>query len=660
MKPVKAAALAFALAAIAGGCGSTKPATQFTVGVLSQISVPRDLQSIRIAASSGGQVGFCNTYPVVDGKARLPKSLALAPGGDPNRIVTVVVTGYTTDNDTLDQYRPDKCDIPLVSPSDAFDPQNPSTPPPDARILRRSRQSYIDSQNLYLPMPLRYSCYGVNCADLQTCKGGQCVDSATDPKTLPAFDPELLVGETLSCFDVGQCLGDAVGPNVIDAATCTYEVPPGTSLLSQGMNVRVIYGGYRTEVLDLDKDEGFFLPDASGHPNRFQLAKGLCNGTDPKLPKIVSVVASTTCPSKNVYQPLCVSDTKVTALPPSPSALYLLMDQDSSMVDYVGTANAMSMSTDKTGGLDAVLALALGDPVFATTELAFRFVPDAGMTACTASSYAQPALIPGFSTKFVPVGDAAKPVANLVGSTLPALATGVLGENVFLTAMGAYGAPLPTTDSAGRTIGYNRKAIVLATNRSLDPTDKTLGCMGDAIAGATAAKAAGFDTYLFSLRDAANPSTAAARIAAVDHYAAVAHVIHAEGGATGADEMGSQLAALSGISSLVSDLGACLYDAPDDFTDPATAVVTVKAAEPGPAGALPYDPTCSATSTTANGWSLEPKPSPSSTTPPHVRVCGGACAVIRGAIADSLAFTASRSAMGAVLPSQVLVSLARK
>jgi len=72
---------------------SSSPSTQFTVGVMSQIIVPKELRSIRITASVGGDIRFCETYPVDDGMTSLPQSLALAPGGDPSRPVTVTVVG---------------------------------------------------------------------------------------------------------------------------------------------------------------------------------------------------------------------------------------------------------------------------------------------------------------------------------------------------------------------------------------------------------------------------------------------------------------------------------------------------------------------------------------------------------------------------------------
>src|ERR1019366_3258771 len=273
-----------AAAVLAAGCGSTKPATQFTVGVTSQIAVPRDVQSVRVIASAGGNVGFCQTYPVVDGKARLPQSLALAPGDrqSTQNQVTVSVVAFSVSKDRVDQEATlDQCGLPVVSPSDNATEDASGDGAlgiaPQGRILRRSRQSYTDNKNLYVPMPLRYSCFGVNCTSDQTCKGGQCTAPDTDQTLLPEYDTALLFGNSSSCFDPNLCLDDAVGPNVIDANLCIYEVPKDRSFVQNGVNVRVIYDGYRVEILDEDPIEGFTRPDKT-NPYRFQLAPGLCSG----------------------------------------------------------------------------------------------------------------------------------------------------------------------------------------------------------------------------------------------------------------------------------------------------------------------------------------------------------------------------------------------
>ncbi len=645
MRHARLASFAFAAVSLSLAC-STSPATQFTVGVTSQIIVPNDVQSIRIIASSGGNVGFCQTYPVVEGKARLPQSLALAPdkSSDPNANVTVSVMAFTVNQQrVLQEPTFDQCTIPVVSPSDKAtdDVNKDGNVAPEARVLRRSIQPYVVSENLYLPMPLRYSCYGVNCSGDQTCKGGVCTKSEIDPATLPVFDPILITGDSSTCFDAAACLADAVGPDVVDAGTCTYDVPAGTSIANVGLNVRAIYEPYRVEVLDEDAAEGFTLPDPQNHPNRFRLAQGLCSGGQG--PKIKSLAASRTCPTKNVYQPLCATDTTTTTLAPAPSLVYLLVDQDSSMVDYVGTKNPASTSTDKSGALDDALALALADPVFLTTELAFRFVPKAGQECTAAYSVPDTSVQP-----FVTIDQGAASLTAVIGSTLP-IATAGLSLNALLSASGVYGITLPNVPNTTTPVAYNKKLVALLTNRSLDPTD-SLNCAGAGAPGAVqAAATAGWATYVFSLRNAAEtPPITQARINAATAFATAsgAHVINAEGGAAG-DPTTSKLQAAQGASDLATTLGACLYQKPNNFTDATTGKLTLRPAGFAPVTLQP-DATCNATSTTADGWAIDG---------PFIRVCGAACSTIQSAIAQNQLATAQRNQTSPALAGQVLVQL---
>ena len=616
-----------AVALVAIACGDAKPATQFTVGVTTQIVVPDDVQAVRITASTGGNRGFCQTYPVVDGKARLPQSLALAPDPTSNAAdqVTVTVMGFSVSKQRIDlEATFDDCTIPNVSRSDSAT-EDPSSPAPNARILKRSKQSYVDARNLYVPMALKYSCYGVSCSGDQTCKGGKCVTSVVDPTLLPDYDAALLYGTTSACFDSELCLGDAVGVSVIDASQCIYEVPSGTSVLDRGVNVRAIYEHFRAEVLDLDPIEGFTIPDPT-KPHRFQLAPGLCSGSGPK---ILNVAASTTCVSKNAFQPLCAKDSTTTTLAPAPSAVYLLVDQDSSMVDYLGP------TIDPSANLEVALGLALQDPVFMTTKVALARVPKPG-AECTASNYS--------SATFAPF-DAATTLQPLLSAPV---ATSGLSLDALLAAGGAYG-----VNWGAPAASFNKRLVVLATNRLLDPSDASNCAPANTAAAVKAARLAGVDTYVFSLRNAFETNTVVqARIDAANAFATASGAVlfSAEGGA-GSDPNAAKAAAAQGLAQIVSSVGSCVYDKPASFTDPTTGTLSLK---PGPFSpiALTFDSTCSnaAATTTANGWGIDQDGL-------HIRVCGAACTTIRDAIATNQLLDVQQNQSGPAQSNQVLVQL---
>lgn len=601
-------------AAMSAGAGcSSKPATQFTLGVISQIQVPADMKTIRITASAGGTRGFCATYPVEDGTARLPQSLALAPGGDPNTPVTVTVIGFQKTKNDVDGTFRDECLIPSVS----ADPADVDR----AQIVRRSKQPYVPAKNLYVPMPLKYSCYGVDCKDGQTCKGGACVDPTVDVTALPAYAPDLLYGNTNTCFDEDLCLNDAVGPTVIDAANCVYEVPPGSSLRDVGMNVRAVFEGGGVEVLDLSPEEGFSIPDAS-KPNRFQLATGVCHPA-PGGRRVANVNASRSCASKNMYQPMCAK-TGV-HLRPAASALTILMDRDTAMSQYVGP------SASPTEAIDKVLSVALGDPVFSTTKVALKLVPNAAPNACTASGYATPDTVPGL-TGFAEVWDAAGPIAAFLA-----------GTNTTSTAEVAAGAALKGAASNAIYSGaLVHKTLLLVTNR--DPT--TTAC-ADAL-GATVSTLAGqkIELWVLSLRkegesqtDLMNRQNAVKALSAQG-----ATVISAESALTAE----SQLAVVTGLSNLVGQLGACVYEKPGNvdtgaskvfYTSPVSAPVEV-----------PYASGCQ-DGASVSGWNVDAS---------TLRICGAACDNLRAAVSLAGKINAQKNASSATAGQQVSVFLRPK
>lgn len=611
MRKIGALAIGGLLASLATGAGcSSKPATQFTVGVQSQIQVPKDLKTIRITASAGGTRGFCATYPVEDGTARLPQSLALAPGGDPNTAVTVTVIGFEKTKNDVDGTFRDECLIPSVS----ADPADVDR----AQIVRRSRQPYAPAKNVYVPMPLKYSCYGVDCKDGQTCKGGKCVDPAVDIASLPVYAPDLLYGNTSTCFDEDACLGDAVGPTIVDAATCLYEIPPGSNLRDAGMNVRAVFEGGGVEILDLSVEEGFFIPDAT-KPNRFQLAAGVCHPA-PGGRRIANVNASRTCVSKNMFQPMCARSG--VHLRPAASALYILMDRDTQMAQYVGP------SASPTEAIDKVLGVALGDPVFSRTRVALKLVPANAPNECAAGAYKTPENIPNLMA-FGEVWDAAAPLSAFLRAT-NTTATAKLAADVALT---------DGATTAGFSGTIDHRAILLVTNR--DPTASTCsGMLGPSVSSVSSQK---IDPWILSLRlDGEAPGDLLNRQNAVKALAAQgAKVISAES----ADTTASQLAVVAGLSDLIGHLGACVYEKPGNFDTSA-----VKLSFKPPTGGnveVPFASTC-VEGASANGWNVNGD---------VIRICGSSCDALRAAVATAGQINAQRNASNATSGQQVMVFL---
>jgi hypothetical protein len=334
-------------------------------GFSTQMQVPRDLQSIVIRVDVGGANQFDRTYPVYDGTVRLPRTLGVYKNSDVvGAPVTVTVYGYSVPetDPTYYAFAGDPNAPPTVGTG-----EQPISKGGGARILRASRQPYVDGQILYLPMPLRYSCFDVDCGPNATasdptlanicndpnnpctCKGGVCVAPDTDPTTLPPYSDDLIYGSTNTCFrpfsDVDStgktlpgCMDYAIPPQVIDAQNCIFALPGTASVpadagtydpnvpppfvqaadMGGGLNVRAVFDNVESEVLDY---EGACPPAGSttggpveGYcafgdaPQKFQLAPGLCAmyRQDAKAPHVITLLeSSATCLPKTEYQPIC-------------------------------------------------------------------------------------------------------------------------------------------------------------------------------------------------------------------------------------------------------------------------------------------------------------------------------------------------------------------
>ncbi len=462
----------------------------------------------------------------------------------------------------------------------------------------------------------------------------------------------LIFGSGNTCFDENACLGDAVGPTVVDAQNCVYEVPDGASLGTAGMNVRVIYEGYRAEVLDEDHDEGFFLPDPQGHPNRFQLADGLCHGdAQGHAPRVLSVAASRTCASKNVYQPLCAHDQNTVALRPARAALYLLVDRGATMASYLGPQQSGQAK------LVQLLDVALADPVFAATVAGFRFLPS-GTTlgdSCSAGGYATPLTVPGVPASkqlgaYAELGVLKNPLVALFDTTATLPPGAPLALDAALDPAGVFAAQFPTMID-GSSVSYEKRVVVVATNRSL--TDPGIECGSGNAALAVKNAAATTETFVLSLEDPSEASPLA-RQAAADQFAQDAalpsdHMIHAE------DPQTSDQNVLQGVGTIIADLASCAYEKPGNLSDPSKASMTLHVPPvPVPGGVpvsvpIPMDATCGLANNSADGWNVVGG---------VVRVCGGSCQTIRQAIQANGGVTVSRFGGGEdAMAGQVLVDM---
>ena len=573
---------AFGVLGLWTGCSSKKQ-TELVAGVSTQVRVPKDLKAIRIDVATSGVLRFCNVYPVVNGRARLPRTLGLAAGPDPNQPVTITVTGYSLspDDPTFPQDVNDCLSAPRVKPLSTA--QNPK-PEGTARVLRRSRQPYVESRVLFLPMPLKFSCFEKDCAGADgqsdyTCKAGKCVPP-DNTATLVDYNENQILGNSNTCFSPSRCLTDAVPalPVPVDPKTCVFAIP-GTANApdagvpvatspevanwpANGLNVRAYYDdGSFSEVLDYDKDEGF-VP-VEGKPGQFKLADGLCN-PDPGGHRIVLLTASGACPSKTPLQPICDGESpshsdlnddagastmpvaaagtcSVTPIVPAPSALLVLLDRSKNMKSFYGE-----------NGAQQVLALSLSDPSFQTTSVALQFFPrdPADATECGgANSFSK---IVGKDVDFALALTNQTKIADLVKVDQSSPDLNPLHMDAALNSGGSEKLLNDFANKVGNS-ALNRKAILIITSDDVGAGLCSAGANLTAEAQALAAN--GVKTYVVNL-----PALPPA--ATPDAYASNARLITDGAGTALFDQAVNEVAGVDAFQTIVSDLASCVYDPP--------------------------------------------------------------------------------------------------
>jgi hypothetical protein len=574
------------------------------------MQVPRNLKTVRIDWAPAGEQSRCtieNVNPVTNG-ITLPRTLGVVNGQEATRVITITIWGY----DVSDSEAPSLQDC-LVSPlSDTVH---------KPRILRRARLGYVNGKILFLPMPLRYSCFEkVDCKEDETCKAGECVSADIDSATLPEFSPSLIEGNDNLCFSPQACTGALIPAKTVSAADCTYTFAADPPAALTGMNVKLFYDGGEAEILDLDKEEGFDLVDSK----TVKLAPGLCKIAKGLTPgkSLTNIMLSPACPPKTIYQPLCNSElVQLPNLPdggftpdgvcnvskelqPAPSLLYVVMDDALSMAPIYGPA-----------GLTQVLSFNLTDPAFRTTQVAFRrLAHDA--TNCTNDP--NPLATPEVPFKLAPENQVA--VAAVVGNAANAQATNPpFYIDAALRGNGAYRAIKTFSGSSA----FNRRAVMLIANRRVGPAVQSnaateggtcnLGALNAVDLAATALTNDKIYTYVVMLGNVSGTPviTEASALAT----AGGTSVLDARSGGAGAAAV---------FNKVVADLGSCLYETPTGLAPTSDTKISYLNPITVAETSVPFSADCSeAKQTTANGWNADGN---------RIRVCGSACTTLRDVI----------------------------
>lgn len=703
---------------LSSGC-EAKKATQYVAGISTQMTVPRDLKAIRVEVNVGGFQTFCQGYKVYDGRVQLPRSLGAYPNNEnalnTNLPITYTIVGLTEDFDPAS-------DNPLY----AFCAQ-PKIGENGARILRRSRQPYVRDEILFLPMPLKYSCYDKACGDNETCKGGKCVsDTLADPTALARYTPELVDGTGGDCFSSQLCLGAAAPAILVDPDTCTYAVanspsaPPPVDPLADpfrqipcetaeecpsklctevdpgavppakkgrceplaagtpwdGTNVEVVYdGGLNREVLDLDAEEGFIIPDPA-NPQRFRLAPGLCDmvkgtATNPagaetgaacnenadcksdvcetryKAPgcttncgfcssshRITAVRASGTCQAKRISQPFCAADQEAqmgaadggissNPTPPDDCGVVELKPPRAALMVVVDNTQAHSAFFNA-GEIQAV-ELPLKDPAFEKTDLSLVYAPVAGGCAVDA-----PPVFPfePAATGRVKMIDSFLGIANDPGSLVP-------GAPRYEGALASSYAALTALPNST----YFKRAVVVIGNRDFDaescaPIAGTPATLAQAARTAPVDPTKPINTYVIQLA-----KTDPTKALADDVLDPGLFPLVTAGSAAppNPDARGTKKNAKDSFQQVINSLATCVYDVADNPRAPTAEKDTISFSDPllGTTTKVAWNAACTTEGAPGAGWNYGAAPGAGTK---RIFLCQASCDAYRTTLAQASDF----------------------
>lgn len=287
--------------AIGGNACREKPVGQLVLSLHTDMSIPEQIDVIRVQVLTHGMRQLDVDYPVgrSDQEDRIPATLTLLAGKDASQPVTIRVSGGKR-NGVWRTFR----EVITTVPVD----RQASLRMPIQWLCDGTAKMTADPEAAGSGRQLVSS----TCGDGNSCVAGQCVPSPVPEALLPDFKPQQIFGGTSdpatgSCFDTVACMAGGV---VVEPSDEDCSVPAPASLgQGGGVNValRVPGNGICDQTsgtcfvpLDADSPEGWSFV---GGGDRLALPRAVCDKL--KRGAISGVYVSTGCPSKTAAIPPC-------------------------------------------------------------------------------------------------------------------------------------------------------------------------------------------------------------------------------------------------------------------------------------------------------------------------------------------------------------------
>jgi cysteine-rich repeat protein len=213
------AAWALATAFVLAGCGDEEKRAGLVLALQTDMSIPKDVDTVSIEVSTYGSIRFSESYPVGKDGVHIPATLTLLPAEDASTPVTIRVLSWQKG---------------------------------EARTLRRVVTTVPDNREATLRVPIEWLCDGQiekdgeavvsSCKkEGESCVAGTCAPDAVDSAVLPDFVPGSVFGGATAdgqgtCFDTSPCFANNVAASELglDLEACTLALEPSEDIGAGG------------------------------------------------------------------------------------------------------------------------------------------------------------------------------------------------------------------------------------------------------------------------------------------------------------------------------------------------------------------------------------------------------------------------------------------